>query len=148
MEMILLKDVETIGRKGDMVRVRDGYARNFLIPQGLALTSTKANQVFIEEQKARAAKRREKETAEAEKVAKKLNDLKIVIESAAGEKDKLFGAVTAEDICEAVNKKGYKFSRKQIHLKEAIKTLGDYPVTIEIYPQVKATVQVEVVKKS
>ena len=146
--MILLKDVEKVGRKGDVLRVRDGFGRNFLLPQGLALLSTRANQRFVEEQKTRVSKRRAAERLKAEDRAEKLQELKLEIEAAAGEHDKLFGSVTAEDICEALAKKGYAVDKKLIYLKESIRTLGLHPVSVELYPQVKATVTVEVVRKA
>ncbi len=148
MELILTQNVEKVGRKGDVVRVRDGFARNFLIPRSLAVPATRANQEFVEEQKTRAEKRREKERAEAQKTAEKLNAVKITIPAAAGEKDKLFGSVTSDDISEALKQKGHAYDRKHIHLKDAIRSLGSYSVAVEVYPQVKATITVEVVKKA
>ena len=148
MELILTENVEKVGCKGDVVRVRDGYARNFLIPRNLAVPSTRANQEFVAEQKVRAEKRREKERAEAQKAVEKLNKVKLTIEAQAGDKEKLFGSVTAEDISEALQKQGHSYDRKHIHLKEPIRSLGTHAVAIEIYPQVKATISVEVIKKS
>ena len=147
MELILTKDVNNVGRKGEVVRVRDGYGRNFLIPRSLAVPSTRANQEFVGQQKVRAEKRREKERGEAQQKVEKLGKVKLTIEAAAGEKEKLFGSVTAEDVSEALKKQGHDYDKKHIHLKEAIRSLGSHPVMIEIYPQVKATVTVEVVKK-
>ncbi len=147
MELILLQDVEKIGRKGDVVRVRDGFARNFLLPQRLAMGSTRANQKFVEEQKARTAKKRMAEKDQADTRAHELGKLKITIETAAGEHDKLFGSVTAEDIRQALAKKGFSFDKKQIHLNEPIRSLGLHTVTVELYPQVKASVTVETVRK-
>ena len=148
MELILTKDVEHVGRKGDVIRVRDGFGRNFLLPQGAAIPSTRANQKFVEEQKVRSAKRHEKERAAAQLSADKLSQLKLTIEARAGEQEKLFGSITSEDIQEALSRAGHKFDKKQIHLKDSIRSLGSYSVTVEIYPQVKATVSVEVVQKS
>jgi large subunit ribosomal protein L9 len=148
MELILTENVEKVGRKGDVVRVRDGFARNFLIPRSLAVPSTRANQEFVSEQKVRAEKRREKERAEAQKAAEKVGKVKLTIEAASGEKDKLFGSVTAEDISEALKKQGHSFDKKHIQLKDAIRALGTYSVAIEVYPQVKANISVEVIKKS
>ena len=147
MELILLKDVEQLGRKGEVIRVRDGFARNFLLPQKAALPATRANRQFVEEQKARSEKRREKERAGALTAAERLAQLKIVIEAQAGEKEKLFGSVTAEDICEALGRQGHAVAKKQVHLKESIRALGTHSVTLELYPQVKTTVTVEVVRK-
>ncbi len=148
MELILLKDVEAVGRKGQVVRVRDGYARNFLFPQTLAVEVTKQNLKFVEEQKARAATRHAKEKATAEKAASKLGELKVTIEARAGEQGKLFGSVTTEDIATALQAQGHKFVKKQISLKDPIRTLGSFPVTVELYPEVKASLTVEVVPKA
>ncbi len=147
MELILLKDVEKIGQKGDVIRVRDGFARNFLIPQKFALPSTRTNREFVEEQKVRSQKKREKQKSAAQTQAQLLTQVKIVIQAKAGEKEKLFGSVTAEDICEALNRQGHAFTKKQIHLKESIRSLGTHPVTVELYSEVKTTVTVEVVQK-
>ncbi len=147
MELILTKDIEHVGRKGDVVRVKDGFARNFLLPQGAAVPSTKANKVFVEEQKVRTQKKREKEKGAAEAQAEKLSKVKVSIEAQAGEQDKLFGSVTSEEISQALKRQGYDFNKKQIQLKESIRTLGVHPVVIEVYPQVKTTVSVEVVRK-
>ena len=148
MELILLNDVEKVGRKGEIVRVRDGFARNFLLPRKLAMASTRANQEFVGEAKARNTRRREKEKAEAEELGKRLSQIKIKIEAQAGEQDKLFGSVTAEDIAEALSKQGYKFEKKQVILKESLRSLGTHTVAIELFPQIKANVTVEVVRKS
>lgn len=148
MELILTKDVEKVGRKGEVVRVRDGFGRNFLIARSLAIPSTRANKEFVSEQKVRAEKRREKAKAEAQTVAERLSGLKLVIEAAAGEKDKLFGSITSEDIAEVLAKKGHKYDRKQILLKESLRSLGTHSIVIEVYPQVKASVTVDIVKKS
>ncbi|MBN1688851.1 MAG: 50S ribosomal protein L9 [Candidatus Omnitrophica bacterium] len=147
MEVILLKDIDKVGRKGDVVRVRDGYARNFLFPRTLALASTRANRQFVEEQRERSAKKRAKEKNQAEEFAGKLKSLKLKIDAKAGEKGKLFGSVTAQDVVEALGRQGYQFTKKQIELREAIHALGTYAVNIEIYPQVKATINVEVVQQ-
>jgi large subunit ribosomal protein L9 len=148
MELILLQDVEKVGRKGDVVRVRDGFARNVLIPRKLALAATSENQVFVEEHKKRTEIRREKERTAALAEADKMSSLKIKIEAQAGEQEKLFGSVTSEEIAEAINKKGYHVDKKQIQLKDAIKTLGSHAVAVEIYPQVKANISVEVIRKA
>lgn len=148
MELILTKDVEKVGRRGDVVRVRDGFARNFLIPQSFAIPCTRANQAFVAEQKTRATNRRDKEKAEAQKIADKLSGLKLEIEAPAGDKDKLFGSITPEDISELLKAKGHVYDRKHITLKEPIRSLGSHVVTVEIYSQVKAAITIEVIKKA
>ncbi len=148
MELILLKDVENVGQKGDIVRVRDGFARNFLLPRQLAHSATQAGKEFVEDQKKRNAKRQEKEKAKFQELAGKVSGTKVVISAQAGEQDKLFGSVTAEDICNALNQQGYSFKRRQIHLKDAIRSLGIFQVSVELYPQIKAAISVEVVRKA
>lgn len=144
---MLLKDVEKVGRRGDIVKVRDGFGRNFLIPRRLALPTTAASGRFLEEQKARSEKRKTKEKQQALSKAEKLAKMKIVLEVRAGEQDKLFGSVTAEDIREALERQGYSVDKKRIHLTEPIRALGTYPVTVELYPEVKGAVTVEVIRK-
>jgi large subunit ribosomal protein L9 len=148
MELILLQDVEKVGRKGEVVRVRDGFARNVLIPRKLALAATSENQVFVEEHKKRAEARREKEKTAAQTLADKMSSVKIKIEAQAGEQEKLFGSVTSEEIAEALSKKGFEVDKKQIQMKDAIKSLGSHSVAVEIYPQVKANITVEVIRKA
>ena len=148
MELILIKDVSDVGLKGEVVRVRSGFARNFLLPRKLAIASTRANQQFVEAQKVRAAQRRAKEQAEAENRAKDLTAVKLTIQAPAGEQNKLFGSVTAEDICQALAAQGYAFEKKRIHLKEPIRVLGSHTVAVELYSQVKAQITIEVVRQS
>lgn len=147
MELILLENVQHVGRKGDVVSVRDGYARNFLIPRSLATPSTRSNKQFVEEQRKRAEKRRLKEKEEASGKAEKLEAVKLTLEASAGESEKLFGSITAEDISQALAEKGHAIDKKKIYLKEPIRTLGSFKVSIEIYPQVKAALSVEVIRK-
>ncbi len=148
MELILLQDVEKVGRKGQVVRVRDGFGRNVLIPRKAAMLCTPENQGFVNDQKKRAEIRLEKEKAQAAEKAEKLSTVKIKIEAQAGEQDKLFGSITSEEIAEALQKKGHDIDKKQIHLKESIRTVGSHAVSVEIYPQVKASITVEVVRKA
>ena len=148
MELILLQDVENVGRKGDIVRVRDGFARNFLLPRQYAHSATRAGKAFVEDQKKRNAKRQEKEALKFQALAGKISGTKVVISAQAGEHDKLFGSVTAEDICNALNQQGYSLNRRQIHLKETIRSVGTSQVSVELYPQIKTTISVEVVRKA
>ncbi|MEI7751577.1 MAG: 50S ribosomal protein L9 [Candidatus Omnitrophota bacterium] len=146
MELLLLKNVVDVGKKGDVVRVRDGFARNFLMPQALAIPATRANKQFFAEKRARNVVRKAKEKEAAEKRAKEMKDLTISIEVRAGEGDKLYGSVTAEDLRVALEKQGHGFEKKQIRIKEALKTLGTHQVDLEIYPQVKTRLTVELVR--
>lgn len=148
MELILLKDIEKIGRKGQVVRVRDGFARNFLLPQKSAMPLTAANERFVADQKARAEKRAVIEKIKAKETAEKLEGLQLSVQSAAGEQDKLFGSVTAEDISRLLAEKGFKLDRRKILLKEPIRSLGTYTLTVEVFPQVRASIQLNVLKAS
>lgn len=146
MELLLIQNVPHVGRKGDVVRVRDGFGRNYLIPRHYALPATRANRVFIEEQRVRVEARRVKEKAAAEETVKALERIKVVITMKVGAGDKLFGSITAEQIADNISrKKGHKIDKKQVQLEEPIKTLGTHLVEVEVYPQVKAKVTVEVV---
>lgn len=147
MELLLLKDVKDVGKKGDVVRVRDGHGRNFLLPNDLAVLATRSNQKFFAEQRVRSAARKAKEKEAAEKRAKELRDLKITLEVKAGEGDKLYGSVTTEDIRVALEQQGHIFEKKQIRIKDALKTLGTHQIELEIFPQVKTRLTVELVKQ-
>ncbi len=147
MELLLLKDVADVGKKGDVVRVRDGHARNFLIPRDLAIPATRANKQFFAEHRARSVARKTKEKEAAEKRAKDLKDLTIRLEVKAGEGEKLFGSVTAEDIRFELEKLGHIFEKKQVRVKGALKTLGTHQVDLEIYPQVKTRLTIELVRQ-
>ncbi|MDD5226333.1 MAG: 50S ribosomal protein L9 [Candidatus Omnitrophica bacterium] len=146
MELLLLKNVADVGKKGDVVRVRDGFARNFLMPQDLAIPATRANKQFFAEKRARSAARKVKEKEAAEKRAKEMKDITITLEVRAGEGDKLYGSVTAEDLRVALEKQGHVFEKKQVRIKDPLKTLGTHQVDLEIYPQVKTRLTVELVR--
>ena len=146
MELLLLKNVADVGKKGDVVRVRDGFARNFLMPQELAIPATRANKQFFAEKRARSAARKAKEKEAAEKRAKEMKDLKITLEVRAGEGEKLYGSVTAEDLRVELEKQGHSFEKKQVRIKDPLKTLGTHQVDLEIYPQVKTRLTVELVR--
>jgi len=148
MELILLQDVQSVGSKGDVVRVSEGFARNFLLPRRFAIASTRSNRQFVEEQRARMVKKRAQQKTEAENKAQQLQQMKLTMEAAAGEQDKLFGSITAEDIRQALAERGYAVDRKRIHLQDPIRALGSHVVSVELYPQVKASVTVEVIRKS
>ena len=148
MELIMLKDMEKVGRKGEVVRVRDGFARNFLLPQKAAMPLTAASERFVKEQKTRAEKRRAAEKAAAEEAAKKLANVKLSIQAACGEQDKLFGSVTSEDISKLLADQGFEFDKKKILLKEPIRTLGTFQVVVEVYPQVRTNVRLDVLRKA
>ncbi len=146
MRVILKQDVEKLGRVGDIVEVAPGYARNFLIPKGLAIEVTKKNIKIIEEEKRRLKKKKDKEINEAKELAEKLSKKSVTIPVQVGEDDKLFGAVTSQDIAEALAQEGIKIDKRKILLKEPLKALGIYNVEIKIHPEVNASIRVWVVK--
>ncbi len=149
MELILKETISTLGREGDVVKVKAGYGRNYLLPQGKAVLATRENVEELEKNKAEIQARIEKETALAEKVAKKISDLEIVIEQLAGEDERLFGSVTNVDICEKLKEEGIELDKRQIILTAPIKNLGETTVTIKVGFQVttEATIKVVPLKK-
>ncbi|HAV20813.1 MAG: 50S ribosomal protein L9 [Bacillota bacterium] len=145
MEVILLKDVKGLGNEGDVVKVSDGYARNYLIPKGFALQATKANLRMLKDKRETMESKAQRELAAAEKTAKQLENSVVTVRSKAGEGGRLFGSVTAKDIAGAIEKAlGIAVDRRRIELEEPIKTLGSYSVLIRLHPEVSATVRVEV----
>lgn len=145
-QVVLKDDVENLGKSGEIVRVRPGYARNFLLPRGLAAVATRGNIAQVEHTKAVAQARAAKLRQDAESVAKRMKDVTVEISMQAGEGEKLFGSVGTKDIVEALAKKGHEVDRKKIVLAENIKTLGDHPVAIKLGYDVTATITVKVVK--
>ena len=148
MEIILLKDVERLGKRGEVASVQDGFGRNFLFPRGWALPATRENRALIERETKHAEARRAREKTKADKLAQQLASLRLRIEVSVGEKDKMFGSVTPQDLQEALAQKGISLDKKQFRLSEPIRSLGVHPVTLELDSEVKATLQVEVVKKA
>ena len=146
-QVILQHDVDNVGKSGELVKVRPGFARNFLLPRELAVPATTAQVHRIDHERAVALAKSEKVKKEARELASKLNGLEIKISRAAGEDDKLFGSVTAKEIETAVKAKGFDIDRKKMHLPEAIKALGTFEIPVKLISDVTATLKVEVVKK-
>jgi large subunit ribosomal protein L9 len=146
-QVILQHDVDNVGKSGELVKVRPGFARNFLLPRELAVPATTAQVHRIDHERAVALSKSEKVKKEARELAAKLNGLEIKISRAAGEDDKLFGSVTAKEIETAVKAKGFDIDRKKMHLPEAIKALGTFEIPVKLVSDVTATLKVEVVKK-
>ena len=144
-EVILREDVKSLGKAGEMVRVKPGYARNFLLPQGLAFEATEGNKKRIAaETRARGA-RNQAERAEAERYAAALGGLTLTLTGKAGEEGKLFVSVTAQDIADALAAQGHQVDRRRIELEHPIKTLGHHTVAVRLHPEVHAEVGVSVV---
>jgi len=144
--VVLQQDVQNLGKSGDLVRVRPGYARNFLIPRGLAAPATAGNLARIEELRQKARARAARELVQAQETAKKLESVSVKIARAVGEENKMYGSVTSKDIEEAFAAIGVELDRKKITLSDPIKTLGLSEVPIKLHHDVIAKLRVEVVK--
>ena len=147
MKVILKEEVASLGKRGDTVRVSDGYARNYLIPKGLALEATTKNAKELEHQKKMIAQQAEKERKQAEGMLQQFADVTVAISRKVGEQDKLFGSVTAKDIEAALQEKGFGIDRKQVVIEEPLKSLGEHPVKIKLYPGVFADIKVSIVRE-
>ena len=144
-EVILREDIKTLGRAGEMVRVKPGYARNYLLPQGLAYEATEGNRKRIAaETRVRAAKDQAERT-EAERMAGTLSGLTLTLKGKAGEEGKLFGSITAQDIAEELGRQGHTVDRRRIELEHPIKTTGTHAVSLRLHPEVHAELRVSVV---
>ncbi|HXR39252.1 MAG TPA: 50S ribosomal protein L9 [Terracidiphilus sp.] len=144
MEVILKEDVANLGHRGDVVKVADGYGRNFLLPRKLALQATDANKAVIEQMKTAAARRSASEKAQAEELVTKLEPLVLSFTRKSGEAGHLFGSVTSADIAADLAAKGFEVDRRKIVLNEPLKTVGDHTVTIKLHREVTAHVKVKV----
>ena len=145
MEVILRENVKDLGKAGQLVRVKPGYARNFLLPKGLAYEATEGNKRRIEgEQKARDAKDTA-ERDEARRQAQALAGLTVTLTGKAGEEGKLFGSVTAQDVADALAAQGQQVDRRKLELDQPIKTLGFHTIPLRLHPEVQAEVRVQVV---
>jgi large subunit ribosomal protein L9 len=147
-KVVLQKDVDNLGNGGDVVRVRPGYARNYLIPRGLAVPATSANLLRVDELKKAAQVLAQKTLAEAKEQQQKIEAVAVKIERAVGDEGKMYGSVTARDIEMAYAAAGVTLDRKRILLPEPLKTLGLSEVQIRLHPEVNAKLRVEVVKKA
>jgi large subunit ribosomal protein L9 len=144
-EVILREDVKSLGKAGEMVRVKPGYARNFLLPQGLAYEATESNKKRIAAEGKARATRASAEKNEAEAHAAKLGAVTVTLGGKAGEEGKLFGSITAQDVADGLAKQGYEVDRRKIELEHPIKTLGSHTIGIRLHPEVRAEVRVSVV---
>jgi len=145
--VLLQADVDNLGTGGEVVKVRPGFARNYLLPRGLAVQATPSNLARVEELKKAAAARKSEEVAAAQELAKKLEGSSVKIARSFGDEGKMYGSVTSKDIVEAFEKNGLSFDRKNIHLPEPIKTLGSFDVPVKLHSTVSINLKVEVVKK-
>jgi large subunit ribosomal protein L9 len=145
MKLILREDVENLGKGGEVVDVKPGYGRNYLLPRGLAVTANPKNVRELEHQKSVASAKAAKMKASAEAVAKRLAETPVTLSRKVGEQDKLYGSVTALDIAEALAARGLQIDRRAIDLAEPLKTTGDFEIVVKLHSEVvgKAKVKVE-----
>jgi large subunit ribosomal protein L9 len=147
MEVILREDVDKLGRRGDVVKVAEGYGRNFLLPRKLALPVTAANKAMIEKERKAHQARMAKEKAEFEGLAGRIGALRFIAPRKVGENDVLYGSVTSGDIGEFLKAKGVEIDKRKVQLDEPIKHLGEHEVRIKLHPEVSATLRVLVTKE-
>jgi len=147
MLVVLRENVENLGRIGDVVKVSDGYARNFLLPHKLVVEADEKNVAMIENHKKQLEKKRLANRAAAQEISKKLGDFSCTISRKVGENDKLFGSVSSADVADALKKGGFAVEKRDIHLNAPIKTLGVHTVTVKLEADVEASVKVWVVKE-
>mgnify|MGYP002675324830 FL=1 len=146
-ELILLEDVKDLGQVGDIVKVADGYARNYLLPRGFAVAVNKGTLRQAEARKLKLQKEREERLAVAKPLAEKIEALEIVLPMAVGENDKLFGSVSAQVVADAINAQGIEIGKADVLLDEGIRELGDYTIVIKVSGDVKANLKLKVTKK-
>lgn len=146
MEVILLERVEKLGQMGQVVNVRPGYARNYLLPQKKAMRATKANLAYFDTRKAQLEAANLERRQEAEQVADKMKGLSVIITRQAGESGQLYGSVTARDIAEAVSKSGFTIARSQVAIPQPIKSLGLFDIRVILHPEVDVKVVVNVAR--
>jgi len=146
-EVLLREDVEHLGRRGQIVRVKAGYARNYLLPRGLAVLATAANVKAIEQEKQLLARREARERAQAEAVAERFKELVLTFPRKVGDQDMLFGSVTAMDIAAALAERGIEVDRRKILLEHPIKYLGEYTIPVKLHRDVTAEIKIHVVRE-
>ncbi len=144
MKVILTKDVESLGTMGNVVRVRDGYARNYLIPRSLAILANESNSKVFEHRKKMIDEQKEKVLKEFKDLANKMEKVKVVVQKQTGEEDRIFGSVTSAEIADFFAKKGIDISKKDIIFKEEIKKLGTYTAEVKLHSEVSVQVKIKV----
>ena len=147
MEVILRADVDKLGRRGEVVKVAEGYGRNFLLPRGLALVVNEANKAMIAKERKAHELRMAKEKAEFQAVADRINGIRFVAPRKVGENDILYGSVTSGDIADFLKSKGIEIDKRKVQLEEPIKKLGEHEVQVKLHPEVSARLKVLVTKE-
>ena len=147
MELILRDDVDKLGRRGDIVKVKDGFARNFLLPRGLGMPVNAANKAMIEKEKKANLARLAKERAEFEQLAERIATLRFIAPRKVGENDVLYGSVTSGDVAEFLKSKGIEIDKRKVLLDEPVKHLGEHELKIRLHPDVQAALKLLVTKE-
>ncbi len=147
MKVILRKNFDQLGKVGDVVSVKDGYARNYLIPRGIAYQATAGNIRSLDEEKKQILKREAKELETAQTLANELEKVSVTIPVKVGEEDKIFGSVTTQMIADALHEKGFELDKRKIEITEQIKALGIYTISVKLHPSVTAAVKTWVVRE-
>ncbi len=147
MEVILREDIEKVGTRGQVVKVADGYARNYLLPKRLAVVASDANKKIVEQERQAHLRREAKEKADAADLSKLLTGVTVTIAQKAGEQDQLFGSVTAKDVADALEKQNFTIDRRKIHLEEPIRQLGEFKVQVRLHREVTTEIGVHVVRE-
>ena len=148
MEVILKEDVTKLGSRGDLVKVAEGYGRNYLLPRKLAIEANAGNKAVIEQMKAAAVRRSAKEKTQAEALSKQFEGVSVSFQRRTGEHDQLFGSVTTSDIADALAKKGFDVDRRKIQLHEPLKTLGEFTLPLKLHKDVTAHFKVVIEKEA
>ena len=148
MEVILKEDVAKLGHRGDVVKVAEGYGRNYLLPRKLAIEATQANKAVIDQMKASAVRKSAAEKTDAEALSKQLEAVSLTFTRKAGEKDHLFGSVTSNDIADALEQKGFNIDRRKIQLHDPLKSLGEFDVPVRLHRDVTSRVKVVIEKEA
>jgi large subunit ribosomal protein L9 len=146
MQVILLERVEKLGQMGDEVRVKDGFARNFLLPKKKALRANKANREYFQTQKVQLEAHNLERRKDAEAIAKKLDGKSFMLIRQAGDRGQLYGSVSPRDVADAMEKGGFKIDRHQVHISQAIKHIGLFPLPVVLHPEVRITITVNVAR--
>jgi large subunit ribosomal protein L9 len=147
MQIILQEDIEKLGHRGDVVTVKPGYARNFLLPQKLAVEATAGNMKALERIRGSLAKKTATELEAAKKQAELLNGVSLNFARKTGENDQMFGSVTSGDIADGLKAQGFSIDKRQVQLADPLKTLGEFPVTVKVFRDVTAEIKVHVGKE-
>ena len=148
MEVILKEDVVKLGSRGDVVKVAEGYGRNFLLPRKLAIEASDGNKKVIDQMRGAAVRRSAKEKTQAEELSKQFDGLSVSFQRKSGENDQLFGSVTSGDIADALEKKAFNIDRRKIQLHEPLKTVGEFTIPVKLHKDVTAHLKVVIEKEA